>query len=390
MPRTEPILEPRTAIVIPAYNHASAVRRVAEAALRIHKPVIVVDDGSTDETAESLHGLKLNIVRHERNNGKGAAILTGAREASRLGMTHIVTIDADGQHDPADFLRFLPLIGANPDAIIVGCRSFDRRAPRLSKFGRTFSNFWLRVQTGIRVGDAQSGYRAYPLAVLNQLKLRETGYAFEIEVLVKAAWAGVSLIDIVVSVYYPPPGDRVSHFSLYRDNLRLARLNTLLTVRALLPLPRRRISGTGTAISIFHPVRSLKILLMENLLPSRLAAAAGLGVFLGALPLIACHTLIILATAAFFRLNKVTAVSASQICMPPLVPAICIETGYLLRHGSLLTDVSLQTLGYQGLERIFEWLIGSLIIGPVLAIATGGVIYITAHGLKWSIDARHK
>ncbi len=379
---------PRVAIVIPVYNHARFIRGVAEKALRVHDCVIVVDDGSTDNVAEALAGLEVRLLRHGTNKGKGTAILAGAREAERLGMTHIVTIDADGQHDPEDFRAFLPVMHGDPTALVVGVRSFDCDAPGLSLFGRRFSNFWLRLQTGLSAGDTQSGFRAYPIAIFRHLRLRETGYAFEVEVLVKAAWAGIPLKEVDVRVSYPE--ERLSHFSLFKDNLRLTRLNTRLTMRALMPLPHKRIVAYGETgeITILHPLRFLATLLQERMLPRSLAVAGALGVFLGALPLIACHTLVILGAASFFRLNKVTALSASQVCMPPLVPALCIETGYFLRHGTFLTEVSLRTLGYQGLERFYEWLLGSFILGPAIGLVVGSAIYIMAHALQRGASGR--
>ncbi|NIQ97773.1 MAG: glycosyltransferase family 2 protein, partial [Desulfuromonadales bacterium] len=214
-------------IVIPLYNHAASVRQVAEKALAVHDEVLVVDDGSTDGGADALEGLPVRIVRHETNRGKGAAILTAAREAKRLGMTHIVTIDADGQHDPADFERFVATMQSDPWGIVVGKRDFSvANVPGSSRFGRRFSNFWLRVQTGRKLGDTQSGYRAYPLAVLEELCLGEKHYSFEVEVLVKAAWAGVRLYDVDIAVHYPPAKERVSHFRGFMDNFRLTLLNT--------------------------------------------------------------------------------------------------------------------------------------------------------------------
>jgi len=134
----------------------------------------------------------------------------------------------------------------------------------------------------------------------------------------------------------------------------------------------------GEKISVLRPIESLRTLLTENTNPAQLAAAGALGVFLGTLPLIICHTIVILFAASFFRLNKVAAVSASQLCMPPVVPAICIEVGYFMRHGRFLTEISLETLGYQALDRLLEWLIGSLVLSPILGALVGIIIYITA------------
>lgn len=378
-------------IVIPLYNHAATVRKVAEACLAVHPELLVVDDGSSDGGATTLAGLPLRLVTHEVNRGKGAAILTAAREAQRLGFSHIVTLDADGQHDPADIPRFFEVLAREELAIVVGKRDFSApNVPGSSKFGRSFSNFWLRLQTGQSLADTQSGFRAYPVWVLTALPFSQTRYSFEVEVLVKAAWAGVPLRDVDISVYYPPPAERVSHFRGFMDNFRLTLLNTHLTMRSVLPWPHRKIvtEPAGCAkVSVLHPLRSLRLLLTENITPAKLGAAAALGVFLGAVPLIALHTIAILFACGFLRLNKVAAVTASQLCMPPLVPALCIETGYFLRHGQWLTEFSWETLGHQGLERLYEWLIGSLLLAPLLALAVGGAVWLLAVAVQRSARA---
>ena len=369
-------------IVIPVYNHPGTLRDVVSRALKIHDMVMVVDDGSRDIAADFLTGLDVHVIRHRKNMGKGAAILTGAKEAGRLGMTHIATIDADGQHDPADFRRFIPVIQENPHAIIIGRRCFQgTEVPRLSAFGRSFSNFWMRLQTGISIGDTQSGFRAYPLVVLDNLNLRERHYSFEVEVLVKAAWAGVTIMETDISVYYPPPEKRISHFRGFLDNLRISILNTKLTMRSILPMPHRKIhfnDNIEQSISVLHPIKSLKTLLTESTSPGKLAAAGAIGVLLGALPLIACHTIVIILATGFFRVNKVVALSASQLCMPPIVPALCIETGYFMRNGRFLTEISLETIGYQALQRLYEWLLGSFLVAPFLGFIIGLFIYIIA------------
>jgi glycosyltransferase involved in cell wall biosynthesis len=378
-------------IVIPVYNHAKSLRDVVLKALEVHDTVMVVDDGSTDGGLDTLKGLDIIVLQHPINRGKGAALLTAAKASRRLGMTHMVSIDADGQHNPDDFKRFVPLVKKDPHAIIVGKRDFQTMdVPGLSRFGRHFSNFWLRLQTGQAVRDTQSGFRSYPLAVLERLKLRENGYAFEVEVLVKAAWAGIALREVDISVYYPPGSERISHFHVFRDNVRLSLLNTKLTLRSFVPVPHRRILDRDRSdhkISIWHPIRSLKSLLTENWSPGQLATAGAMGVFLGTLPLIGLHTITILLAAGFFRLNKLAAVGTSQFCMPPLVPALCIETGYFLRHGKFLTEVSLQTLGYQGLERLFEWVIGSVILAPLISVVMWCSLFMTALIVKRTIRA---
>jgi len=372
-------------VVIPVYNHSGTIRRVVNRSLAVWPDVLVVDDGSTDAPAEALSDLNIRRIRHPRNLGKGAAVRTAARKARELGMTHILTLDADGQHDPEDIRRFIPQIQADPRAVLIGNRDLSRaRAPMGSRFGKHFSNFWFRVQTGLKIKDTQCGFRSYPLFLFDALRLKENHYAFEVEILVKAAWAGVALKDVEIAVHYPPKSSRVSHFRPFMDNLRLTLLNIRLTLRSFIPWPHRRILETGPPehrLSLLHPVRSLKTLLAQQIPPGKAAASAALGVFLGTLPLVGFHSLSILMTAGYLRLNRFAALAASQLCMPPIVPALCIETGYLLRHGRFLTEVSFETLGRQGLERLFEWGIGAMVLGPMLSAVIGVLVYLLALGI---------
>ncbi len=377
-------------IVIPVYNHVEALRRMAKGALLHHSRVLVVDDGSTDGGIDTLTDLPIEVLRYPRNRGKGAALLAAAEWGIARKLTHMISLDADGQHDPNDIPRFIEAIEDAPKALIVGQRNFEQDSiPASSRFGRKFSNFWLRLQTGSQLKDSQSGFRAYPLFIFQQLNFWTRRYNFEIEVLVRSAWAGVELRDVDISVYYPPRDERISHFRSFMDNWRLTLLNTHLTLRSIVPWPHRKIielqQGNDDRIktlSLFHPLRSIRQLLRENSSPKQLAAAAGIGVLLGALPLLFCHTIAILFVCGFFRLNKVAAISSSQLCMPPLVPALCIEVGYFLRNGSWLTDFSLETLGYQAMQRLYEWLLGSLLLAPLLAIIIAGITYLLATAIS--------
>ena len=232
----------RVIVVIPVYNHGATLRRVVEKVCRLHDAVMVVDDGSTDGGCESIRDLHVQKIRHSHNRGKGKAIFSAAKEAEKLGMTHMVTLDADGQHDPNDLHLFISAMHRSPNAIVVGKRNFETGyVPSGSRIGRRISNFWLWVQTGRLLGDTQSGYRGYPVRVLKALKLREPRYAFENEVLAKGAWAGVELHEVDISTFYPADEDRVSHFHLLHDNVRLSLLNARLTLRAMIPWPHRKL-----------------------------------------------------------------------------------------------------------------------------------------------------
>ena len=385
-------------VVVPVYNHGATLRQVVEGVLAVHPDVLVVDDGSTDQGLARIADLPVKIRTHRTNQGKGAAIRTASQEAAALGVTHIVTIDADGQHDPADLPRFFEAVRTHPLAVIVGARDFPAaNVPRASRFGRWFSNFWLRVQTGRKLLDTQSGFRAYPVALFEHLKFTETRYAFEVEVLVRSAWAGLDLLDVPIRVHYPPAQQRISHFRAFMDNARISWLNTRLTLRSMLPWPHRRIiqrtqgsAADSAAISVIRPIQSLKILLRDTVTPGGLARAAFLGVFLGTLPLVGIHTMVILLTAGYLGQNRVVAVAASQLCMPPLVPALCIEVGHYLRHGSWLTEFTVQTLGHQAPARLWEWVLGSLVLAPILASLVAGATFMTAHFLRISIRRNAK
>lgn len=404
MSRSSPVTpaRPRILVVVPVYNHASTLARVVRGILNIHPHVLVIDDGSSDlpvhDTAFShapqksdvftvspreghpLYGLPALCLRHGQNQGKGAAIMTAAKEAGRLGMTHIITIDADGQHDPADLPAFLAAAEHAPNAVYVGARDFATdNVPFSSRFGRSFSNFWFKVHTGEETGDVQSGFRLYPLAVLENISCSETRYSFEVEVLVRASWAGFAVKNIPIKVHYPPASERISHFKPLGDNIRISLLNTRLTIRAIMPVPQKKFTQESDGrITPLHPLRSLRLLLAGNATPKNLAFASAVGMGLGTLPLIGLHSILILLLTGALKLNKITGLAVSQLCMPPFVPALCIEAGYYMRHGRFLTEISLQTIGYEAVERIWEWVLGSLLLAPLFALLVGGLVFILA------------
>lgn len=224
------------AVVIPVYNHGTTVAAVIRKALRYDLPVIVVDDGSTDETYPSIQSIPgIRILRHGHNRGKGAALVTGMREAAGIARW-AVCLDADGQHDPNDIGTLLAAIPATGCAIIIGKRVGMETAPWTSRFGRKFSNFWVWVSGAARLSDSQSGFRVYPLPEILHLDIRSGRYQYELEVLAKAAWQGIPSIEIPVSVTYAPAGLRISHFQPWRDFYRNTQtFSRLITRRVFSP-----------------------------------------------------------------------------------------------------------------------------------------------------------
>ena len=227
----------RLCIIIPTYNNAGTIRQVVVDACRICANVIVVNDGSTDDTSEILTTLPstTTVVSYAKNKGKGHALVEGFRKAKELGFTHAVTMDADGQHFADDIPLLVKAMKKNPDAIIVGSRNLtEENMPPQNTFANRFSNFWFRLQTGIDLPDTQSGFRLYPLTSLKGLSLITSRYEAELELMVFAAWAGVSVLSVPVRVYYPPAEERVSHFRPVYDFFRISVLNTVLCIGALL------------------------------------------------------------------------------------------------------------------------------------------------------------
>ena len=351
----------------------------------------MVDDGSTEapeDFAARLAALGVKLIRHDRNRGKGAALLTAARALHAEGATHMIVIDADGQHDPDDLPRFVSAIEAHPEAVIVGCRDFAHaeNVPGSSRFGRNFSNFWCRLETGVRCADTQSGYRAYPLAGLTALRFHCRRYNFEIEVLVKLLWSGYGLYELDIPVCYAPPGERISHFDPWKDNLRLTLLHSCLVTRQLLPWPHHKLvkaqdPGHGWR-ELLHPVAFLRRLLNENADPAGLAASAAVGTFLAVLPLVGIHMAVILYVCIRLKLNKVMALAIQNLFMPPLSPFLCIEVGHLMRHGHFWTEFSLRSCLGEAHHRIYEWLLGSLILAPVFAVLAWIAVYTAATLVK--------
>jgi len=372
--------------VIPVFNNKDTVRQVASDCRTHLRHVVVADDGSTDADVASLFaGTDITVLRHARNLGKGRAILTALEHVRSQGGQFIITLDADGQHRPADIPRFIPLIRENPDGIIIGCRDFSvPNVPRSSRFGRSFSNFWVKLETGISTGDSQSGFRAYPVKHLSRMTWRGSRFEFEIEVLVRAAWAGLPLKQLPVGVDYAPPGRRVSHFHPWRDNLRISWTHAALVGRRLIPWPHRRLVRARPRFIEFlrHPLRFIASLLTEYSTPAGLAASAAVGIFLATLPLVSLHTLVILYVTTRLNLNRMMAVTIQNLCMPPLVPAACIELGHYMRHGRWLTEASMNTLVYELPDRILEWFLGSLILAPLGAAVAAAAVYALAQAIQ--------
>jgi glycosyltransferase involved in cell wall biosynthesis len=189
--------------------------------------VFVVDDGSDDATADAATTAGAQVLRHDRNRGKGAALRTGLRQAGAAGYDAAVTVDADGQHPPAEALRLRSC--GDPRALVIGVRDMAAaRAPIANRLSNRFSNLAVSGYAGHPLRDTQCGLRRYPIATTLGLGVVDDGYAFEAEVLIRAVAARVPIVQLPIRVIYPPEEQRITHFHSVRDPARIVR-RVLLT-----------------------------------------------------------------------------------------------------------------------------------------------------------------
>lgn len=376
----------RACILIPTYDNGGTLADVLERARRTGLEVLVVDDGSRDRTGAILASIPgLVLQRHAHNLGKGAALKSGFRLAQERGYSHAITLDSDGQHYPEDVPVLLAAARERPEALIVGARDLAAAgAGRGSRFGQRFSNFWTYVETGQRLADTQSGFRVYPLATVRALALKNDGFGFEVEVLVKAAWTGVPLASVPIRVFYPPAGERVSHFRPIADFARIGRLNThLVFLRVALPAPflalisRRSFSELALRERLRSGAKSL--LLEGHGSPLRVAGSVALGLFMGIAPFWGFQIALTLAAAHVLGASKAIAVVAAHISFPVLIPAILYASLVIGRR--LLGGGSGAEMGLE-LERadFLCWVVGSFALAAVLAVVGFAItlVFLTA------------
>jgi glycosyltransferase involved in cell wall biosynthesis len=248
-------------VVVPSFQAQATLASVLADLLALEgigpKDVLVVDDGSTDATADVARRSGVRVVSHAVNRGKGAALCTGLAEARRLGYAAALTVDADGQH-PAAAARAVLDASSDPNDLVLGVRDLVRaNAPRSNQLSNRFSNLVISGFARHHLRDTQCGLRRYPVAATLALGCRASGYAFEAEVLLRAGAAGVPIVQVPVDVYYPPEGERVTHFDSVRDPARIVAtvLRTMADIHVLRTSPRsvQRVvttNPTGTTRSV--------------------------------------------------------------------------------------------------------------------------------------------
>ncbi len=219
------------AVIVPTLNNFKTIQVVVDDVLKHSYEVIVVDDGSSKPMEEVLKKHpSLIVLRHEENQGKGKAILSGAKKAKDLGYTHIISMDGDGQHLASQIERLIEC-NDEKEQIIIGKRNFNiDNIPKKSIIGRNFHNFWISLNSGYKITDSLSGFRLYPMSILD-LDLKTQRFNFEVEVLVKHYWKYHNIKETLVECYYPKPEERLSHFNNYKDTVTITLLHLKLFLK---------------------------------------------------------------------------------------------------------------------------------------------------------------
>ncbi|MEZ4801492.1 MAG: DUF2062 domain-containing protein [Gelidibacter sp.] len=379
-------------VVLPTYNNPKTLKLVIDGIMAYTKEIIVVNDGSTDETSTILNQYPDIITLHQpKNTGKGHALKTGFRYAVSLGYQYAITLDTDGQHFPKDIPNFIRALDAseNKNILIIGDRNMNEAdVLARSARGNRVSTYWMKAATGLKLKDSQSGFRLYPIKRMNRIRFMNATkkFEFEIEAIVKSYWAGIDIVHVPIEVLYDMK-ERVSHFRPFMDIARMVILYIwFLLVRLFVIMPRDGYRNFRK--------KGLKRFLMEDLLrnqdsPKKKALSIALGVFIGFSPLWGFHTILVLFCALAMNLNKVIAFAFSNISLPPLIPFVLLLS---LQTGNWVlgidTDYELNAIlhNFDILENLKSYLIGSLLLSTFGAIAFGCVGYV----LFSVFDTNHK
>lgn len=373
-------------ILVPTYNNATTLLAVLKDILVYTPHILVVNDGSTDNTHDILSEiLEIHTLNFEQNQGKGIALKRGFEKARELGYRYAITMDSDGQHLAKDIPTFVEAIAEQPDTLFVGARNMNQEnVPGTSSFGNKFSNFWYKLETGIKLPDTQSGFRLYPIAAMKDMRFYTGKYEFEIEVLVRAAWADIPVKPLAIEVYYPPQEERISHFRKVPDFTRISILNACLVIIAFFfikpwkffrNLKKKNIRELARE-HLFNPDESAE----------KKALSVGFGVFMGIVPIWGYQLAAAILLGHFLKLNKAIVAIAANISIPPNIPWIIFLS---FKMGGLFVASSLdlnynENFDLTNLRTIVEshllqYLIGSCLLAVCLGTLFGLVSYFLAY-----------
>jgi glycosyltransferase involved in cell wall biosynthesis len=370
---SERINKLKACVIIPTYNNCKTLQRVIDGVLQYTLHIIVVNDGSTDTTDSILKSYSQIIqIVIPSNKGKGNAIRLGFAKAIQMGYEYAITIDSDGQHYSDDILVFLnELEIEEKPSLLIGNRNMGQDGiPKKSSFGNSFSNFWFWFETGISLNDTQSGYRAYPLKAIPK-KFFTRKFEFEIEIIVRTAWKGVTVKNVPIKILYDP-NERVSHFRPFKDFTRISILNTILVLITLIYIKPRNFFRS-------FKKKSFKDFLREDILESndsnlKKSLSIALGTFIGISPFWGFQTVMVIFLSVTLRLNKILAFAFSNISLPPLIPFIIFGSllvgSYIVpSETQLVFDTSITFTAIK--NNMQQYLVGSFILALSTAVILG-------------------
>lgn len=371
----------KVCVIIPTYNNAATLAGVIEDVARFSGHIIVVNDGSTDNTPEIISKYPyVQQIGYKKNTGKGWALRKAFKYASEKGYEYAVSIDSDGQHFAKDLPAFFSKVKEEPNAIIIGARNMGQASvPGGSSFGNKFSNFWFKVETGISSPDTQSGFRLYPLEPLKKMKFFTHKYEFEIEVLVRAAWKGVNVVSVPVTVYYAPKEERISHFRPFKDFFRISILNTFLVLIAFLYIKPRDFVKT-----LFNR-KKLKKLLDDHLFNPHHSAqlkamSVAFGIFMGIIPIWGFQLVAAIFLAILLKLNKPLVIVSANISIPPMIPVIIFlsyKMGALWMGANAMQFDFSSSITLDAIKKnLLQYIYGSITLALVAATVFGLLTFI--------------
>jgi glycosyltransferase involved in cell wall biosynthesis len=366
---------------VPTYNNAKTLAPLLNDLQAFNARIIVVNDGSTDETKNILNLFPgIHSISYTPNKGKGIALRRGFKAALDQGYDYTISIDSDGQHFAKDIPAFLDSLEKNPGAIIIGARNMNQSSvPGKSNFGHQFSNFWFKVETDIKLPDTQSGFRLYPVARLQSMTFITRRFEFEIEVIVLAAWNGIPVISVPVSVYYAPPGERVSHFRPLADFTRISILNTFLVFISFLYIKPRDLLRR-----LFLKQKWKEVFIDELFDPSqsnlRKSVSVAFGIFMGIIPVWGFQLLAAIFLSVLLRLNKGLVIVFANISIPPMIPLIIYASyrfGAFWMPGNSNMISLTKTLSLSAIRYNFkQYLVGSISLAIAAGLVTGLITYL--------------
>jgi len=371
--------ELKCCVLIPTYNNERTVERVINEVLEYTNDLIVVNDGSTDSTSTILSRIsEIEVVTFPQNRGKGIALRQGFKYAAEKGYDFAITLDSDGQHFAKDIPIFIERLAKEKNILVIGARNMDQEGvPSKSSFGNKASSFWYWVITGIKLPDTQSGFRLYPIGTYRTKNFYTGKFEFEIEVMVRSAWAGINVTTEPISVHYGE--DRVSHFRPGPDVFRITMLNVLFVLLSFLYIrPRNLILNFGKK-KFWIEVKNSIVGSSETNLQKALSVAFGF--FIGIVPIWGFQLLVGIPTAIFLRLNVAIVVASANVSFPPMNILWMYLSykfgGYFVANPSNELTLNFQLSHNDFMKFMHQFIVG----GVVLSMFSGFIAGLTTYSL---------